>query len=127
MAATVVGALVTLGLFKLAEQTLQLNTETQQLALAEARLIDLQGRWRLAFFSGDSLPPYQSPLCVDPVSGWLQSWCAHTRDVLASVGTDGVTCLSIDGSDLEARLILSDAQCAATDRLFAHHLWSMPL
>ena len=102
LVATFLSALLLLGLFQLADNTLRLNHEAQQLALAQTLLIDLEGSSRQAQRLGDSVDPdnlpINQPVCPGSNPAWLQAWCGTVDAVADSVGSQLTTCLALTGT-----------------------------
>lgn len=151
LVATFLSALLLLGLFQLADNTLQLNHEAQQLALAQTLLIDLEGLSHQAQRFGDSADPDDLPLnqpaCTDSGASWLQDWCNKVDAVADSLGAQLTTCLALTGThvgegegdeEVEAKIesgasntavtattYLNAADCDSSDALRVSRHWQV--
>ncbi len=149
LVATFLSALLLLGLFQLADNTMQLNHEAQQLALAQTLLIDLEGLSRRAQRLGGSVGPDGVPLnqsvCADSEFPWLQAWCDKVEAVADSLGSQLTTCLALTGTHvgegeaeaevdsesnvsniaLTATTYLNAADCQSYDALRVFRRWQV--
>ena len=151
LVATFLSTLLLLGLFQLADNTLRLNHEAQQLALAQTLLIDLEGSSREAQRLGDSVDPddlpLNQPVCPGSDPAWLQAWCGTVDALADSLGSQLTTCLKrtgthVGGGDAEAEgevesepgalavivtatTYLNAADCQSSDALRVSRRWQV--
>ena len=120
--AAFVGMIVMMGLFDLSAGSQRLNNETEQLLMANAALIDLEGLVRIHDPLGGAALVVGADICVEQPL-WLSDWCKRIKKGFGVLYMPDKTLVSFDGVQFNAKMTISSLVNPDGEVWVAHWVW----